>query len=344
MTSSARDEDAAADDRSAARRRPSGRDRARAGPGGPSGREPDRRRLDRPGDPEHRSSATGAAAERPRPARPSSPPSSGRRREEGQPRVREHLREQPRGREEEQRRLAAARRARGAGRAPSSARAPAVRAGRPPSRAGRGAVGDRASRRARARSAASAATSSSGHHFVQDRREHGRDQQRQERRRQPRLDPASQGVGHAHPSREAARGELHPDERVGGREGPLAGHAGERERAVASVSAGTVESSASTIQRSSVSSPCSSTSRAQQRIVRKPAPEAGGADDLLGAVDLGATRKRPSRAAALDRLVPGSAGRVRGRAEARAGAPLAGPRRGAEAREPALREERPRRR
>ena len=43
-----------------------------------AGREPDRRRLDRPRDARaRRASATGAAAERPTPARPSSPPSSG---------------------------------------------------------------------------------------------------------------------------------------------------------------------------------------------------------------------------------------------------------------------------
>ena len=56
------------------------------------------------------------------------------------------------------------------------------------------------------------------------------------------------------------------------------------------MSAGTVESGASTIQRLSVSSPCSATSRREQRVVLEAAPEAGGADDLLGAV-----RARPRR-------------------------------------------------
>ena len=97
----------------------------------------------------------------------------------------------------------------------------------------------------------------------------------------------------------SAGGVLRARERVGGRERPLARRR-RRARACASssVSAGTVESGASTIQPSCVSSSCSSTSRRAAGRAAKPAPEAGRADDLLGSRSPGARRGTVPRARA----------------------------------------------
>ena len=75
-----------------------------------------------------------------------------------------------------------------------------------------------------------------------------------------------------------------------------------------------MQSGASTIQSPCVSSPCVVDELREQRVVAEPAPEAGRADHLLGAVHLG--RDPEAGAGPLERLVPGPAGRV-GRREQR---------------------------
>ena len=238
-----------------------------------------------------------------------------------QPRVREQLRERATSR----RRTRAPARAAPSmleqpRRAPSSRRARAGRAGARPSPAGRAAGGGRARRRARARRRSSAPASSSGHQG-RARATSARDEERQQRRREPRLEPAPQRVGHRlHPAAEA-RAPRTSSRRACPRPGrPTA--PGRRRAAsvrVASVSAGTVESGASTIQRSARLEAVLLDEPAQQRVVREAAAEAGRADHLIRAVELAAaTRKRPSRARALERLVPAAARRVRRLAEARA--------------------------
>ena len=71
------------------------------------------------------------------------------------------------------------------------------------------------------------------------------------------------------------------------------------------MSAGTVQSGASTIQSAVGLEPVLGDEPREQRLVAEPAPEAGGADHLLGAVHLGcdpepragrARAARPSRA------------------------------------------------
>ena len=203
-----------------------------------------------------------------------------------QTRVRQHLEHEPGAGEEARPPARAARSARAAGLRPSSPRARAGRAAARASPAGRGAAGGRAGRRARARSPSISADQLERPPVVQDR---GRARPRRgtgsERGGEPRLDSASQRVGHRlDPAPEPARRDLHPDERVGRRERPLRGTPASASVRVASVSAGTVESSASTIQRSSVSSPCSATSRGEQQVVLEAALEARRADHLLGAV------------------------------------------------------------
>ena len=72
------------------------------------------------------------------------------------------------------------------------------------------------------------------------------------------------------------------------------------------------------------------------------APEAGGADDLIGAVDLRLDAEAALASSPLDRLVPAPSRRVGGRAEGAQELCSPGPRRGAEAGEPTLGEERSR--
>ena len=87
------------------------------------------------------------------------------------------------------------------------------------------------------------------------------------------------------------------DQRVGCGKRPLRRDACERERArVVGQRRRPLESGASTIQPSTVSSPCSVDERAQQRIVREPAQEPRRADHLLRAVDATARRGSAPRA------------------------------------------------
>ena len=102
---------------------------------------------------------------------------------------------------------------------------------------------------------------------------------------------------------------------------------------VPSVSAGTVESAASTSQRPSVSRPCSSTSRRSSGSCSKPRLKPVAQMTCSAPFDLGADPEAALALAALDRLVPRAARRVRGRAEAARAAPRAAAgRRRAEAR------------
>ena len=124
---------------------------------------------------------------------------------------------------------------------------------------------------------------SSGHHLCRSG-EHGRDDDRQDGCCEPRLDPLPACTTRFDPAPEAARGDLHPDERVGGRKGPLGRDSGKRERPglVRQRRDGRVVGDHDPLP--SVSSPCSATTR-EERVVRE-APEAGRADHLVGAVQL----------------------------------------------------------
>ena len=154
-------------------------------------------------------------------------------------------------------------------------------------------------------------------------------EQRQQQRREPRLEPASQRVGHACTlRRNAARRVLRADERVGCRETPTApATPASASVRVSSVSAGTVESGSRTIQPAAVSRPCSVDEAREQRVVLEAAPEAGRADRSARRRSPTARRgsgPRPPRARAArpTRARAGTTARA-----ARAGAPRA--RRGA---------------
>ena len=309
-----------------------------------AGREPHRRRLDRPGDPEHgeerhrrrRRETEAGAAELAAVLRPGQV-------QQRQHRVREQLREQPGAGEEEERRPK--RRAQveqpGGGHRQPELEQPERHCR--PARAGRAAGGGR-----RATSSASPIrsirpASSSGHHLCRIGASTAATRTGSERADEPRLDPASQRVGHDHhPAAEAACGDLHPDQRVGRGIRPLAGHAGERERARRVGQRRT---------RSSRPRARSSGPRSRARAPRRAAP----------AADRGGSRRgsRWRRSPARRRRPParrGSGPRARlprsGASQARPGGYDGSPkprrssarraaRRGVEAGEAALREERP---
>ena len=101
---------------------------------------------------------------------------------------------------------------------------------------------------------------------------------------------------------------LRARERVGGRERPTApATPASASVRVPSVSAGTVESGASTIQRPRVSSPCSATSRASSGSCSKPRRKPVAQITCSAPFTDGSTRNRPSRGRARERLVPARA-------------------------------------
>ena len=135
--------------------------------------------------------------------------------------------------------------------------------------------------------------------LVQDRREHGGDEDGRDRAGQPRLDAAPQRVGHETTRRLKRRAATFIPTSVS-----AAGYAhwpgtpASASVRVASVRPGTVESSARTIQRSSLSSPCSSTSRASSGSCRNPALNPVAQITCSAPSTVGEMRKRPSRSAA----------------------------------------------
>ena len=138
-----------------------------------------------------------------------------------------------------------------------------------------------------------------------------------ERREQARVEPASQRVRHAcHPPQEAVRRVLRADERVGRRIGPLRGDAGERERALV-----VGERRARCSPARARSSRRASRARARRRAARaagrarKPRLKPVAQMTCSAPFTSAATRNRV--AGALERLVPGAAGRIRGREQRR---------------------------
>ena len=177
--------------------------------------------------------------------------------------------------------------------------------------------------------------------LVQDRREHRGDEERQHRRGEPRLDPASQRVGHRSilcrkpraaifiPTSVSAAGNAHwpgtPASESVRVESVSAGHGrvvGEHDPALLGLEAVLGDEPG------------------EERVVLEPAPEARRADHLLGAVQLGLDAEAALARGLLERLVPAAAGRIGRLGEA---AQQLGPlcsRRGAEAGQAALREQR----
>ena len=146
--------------------------------------------------------------------------------------------------------------------------------------------GGRGGHRARARLASISADQLERPPDVQDGRQHGRGGERQERGREPRLDPASQRVGHDSilrrnpraatfiPTSVSAAGKAHCAE--------TPARASVR---VASVSAGTVESSARTIQSVLGLELVVGDEAGEKEVVLVATLEARRADHLLGAVE-----------------------------------------------------------
>ena len=187
------------------------------------------------------------------------------------------------------------------------------------------------------------AASSTGHQRCSAEREDAGDDQRRERREQPRVEPAPQRVRHALHPRAGSRAPRTSRRPACRRPGTPTAPRRRRARACARrrSAPGTVQSGASTIQSPWVSSPCSATSRASSGSCAEPAPEAGRADHLLGAVHLRRDAEALARRARAARPTRGRADRraraASARIAARSGGAVAW-----NARQPAAREQRPR--